>query len=121
MKSTQYFSFSKSPISFKPTVCSATRRRILPTTTAKSSPDSANDQSSSHVTATYSLSKIVGSQSAGQDLVVPRLERLGSCPSTAKMTGSLMARIWPLPSQGFGNQSSSHVTATRSPSKTAGS
>lgn len=79
MKSTKYFSYSKSSIGFKRTTCSATRDRIPPTATAKSSLDSANDQSSSYITATCSPSKTVGSLQAGRDLVVPRPAD-GICP-----------------------------------------
>ncbi len=100
MKSTQYFSFSKSPIDFKPTTYSATHRRIPLTATAKSLLDSIDDQSSRHVTMTRSPSKPAGSQPAARHLVVPRLERpdlslpllerLGSCPSLARTVRSLL-------------------------------
>jgi hypothetical protein len=88
MKSTQYFSFWKSPIGIKPKTCLATRCQIPLTTTAKCSSDSVDDQSSNHVKATCYPSKTAGSQPAsldlatprpaGRDLAIPRSERLDS-------------------------------------------
>lgn len=97
MKSTKSFSFSKNPIGFKPTTCSATCRRISQTT---------NPPATSRYPFSFQNSRIpVGWQGFGcslagrQDLTLPWPEQPESCPSIAKTTGSQTVRIWPLPSQ----------------------